>query len=116
MSMEEILPSFLLCLLTACIGIAGALLLLLYRATRNFQEISRPDGCVSTIIIFGSGGHTGEMIKLIKNLDKDKYSPLYFLLAHSDVTSKPKIIHSDNSIAERVEWLTIHRSREVCGH
>lgn len=59
------------------------------------------------------GGHTGEMLQLIKGMDMKKYSPMYFLLAHSDVTSRGKIEKANKCYATDVEWLSIHRSREV---
>ena len=37
---------------------------------------------VSTMIVFGSGGHTSEMLLLIEKLSLDKYGPLHFLLSH----------------------------------
>ena len=53
------------------------------------------------------------MISLIRDLDVVKHAPLYFLLAHSDVTSKAKIEKSIKHDASDIKWLTIHRSREV---
>ena len=53
------------------------------------------------------------MIKLIKQINLEKHSPLYFLLAHSDVTSKGKVEKSLEQHAACAEWLTIYRSREV---
>lgn len=53
------------------------------------------------------------MISLIRGLDAAKHFPLYFLLAHSDATSRAKIEKSTKHHDNDIKWLTIHRSREV---
>eukprot|EP01038_Epipyxis_sp_PR26KG_P010194 gene10194-13714_t len=67
----------------------------------------------STMIIFGSGGHTTEMIMLIKELSLDQYGPFYFVTAHSDKTTLSKIESSKLPLASNATWHTVHRSREV---
>lgn len=43
---------------------------------------------LSCMVIFGSGGHTTEMLRMIQHLSPSKYSPIYFILAHvSDLLS-----------------------------
>lgn len=42
-------------------------------------------GPVSCMIIFGSGGHTTEMIRTIQQIDIKKYSPMYFVIAHVSI-------------------------------
>lgn len=65
------------------------------------------------MVIFGSGGHTTEMLHMIKDLKASNLSPLYFLTAHSDVTSMGKIKDFSLTYISEVEWVSIHRSREV---
>ena len=41
--------------------------------------------------VLGSGGHTTEILKLVKTLDKDKYYPRFYLHAKTDEMSKKKL-------------------------
>jgi beta-1,4-N-acetylglucosaminyltransferase len=70
----------------------------------------------SVMCIFGSGGHTTEMILLIKNLGSlPQFGPFHFVLSHSDETSVSKIKTSNLSVLEKsnIDWHIVHRSREV---
>lgn len=40
-----------------------------------------------TLVVLGSGGHTSEMIQLIRNLPPERYHPLEFVKASTDTTS-----------------------------
>jgi hypothetical protein len=44
-------------------------------------SISPTSAPISCLVIFGSGGHTTEMLRIIQRLNIEKYSPLYFVLA-----------------------------------
>lgn len=68
---------------------------------------------LKTMIVFGSGGHTTEMLKLITRLSNQKYGPVYYVLAQSDKTSMSKIKDTNLSISENAIWENIYRSREV---
>ena len=48
----------------------------------------------SIMLIFGSGGHTTEMLMLFKNFNFEQYSKnkIHFVLAKTDTTSKAKIL------------------------
>ncbi len=46
----------------------------------------------SLMIILGSGGHTGEMLLMIKKLDFNKFSEVYFLTSSGDLGSKNRTI------------------------
>ena len=67
----------------------------------------------STMIIFGSGGHTTEMLRIISNLSLSQISPIYFVVARSDHTSVEKIKDFELTYISHVNWLTLYRSREV---
>ena len=69
------------------------------------------------LVVMGSGGHTLEMLKLIKNLNQNLYQPRLYVIAEADNFSKYKIeefekmsktISNDNFII-----LEIPRSRKV---
>lgn len=80
-----------------------------YNINSNSKFVGAP---VSTMIIFGSGGHTSEMLRLITNFSSERYSPMYFVLAQSDHTSAAKIQSSKLKFKD-VQYIQIHRSREV---
>jgi len=67
---------------------------------------------ISTMIYFGSGGHTTEMIRMIKELSLN-YSPLYFVLGHSDITSKQLIDNSTFKFLHNPIYNYVYRGREV---
>jgi len=68
---------------------------------------------VKTMIFFGSGGHTTEMIRLVQNLDPNKYEPVTFAIGHTDVTSQGKVRAARLPLEPRARWLRIYRNREV---
>ena len=68
---------------------------------------------VKTIIYFGSGGHTAEMIRLIRKLDPAKYSPMLFAIGHTDISSIDKVRCSNLELEKSAKWLRIFRNREV---
>jgi beta-1,4-N-acetylglucosaminyltransferase len=68
---------------------------------------------VSTMVYWGSGGHTTEMIRLITNLQCEKYHPLYFIQSHSDSTSRSKIFAAKLRCEQNAIWKTVYRNREV---
>jgi beta-1,4-N-acetylglucosaminyltransferase len=80
-----------------------------YRRVRTKKTI----GAVSTMIYWGSGGHTTEMIQLISRLNPRNYQPFYFVTGHSDVTSQTKILSASLPYQNLVSWRTVYRSREV---
>ncbi len=68
-------------ILISILVLAYLFLLLLFKKTRNIK-------LKSVLIIFGSGGHTTEMIRLIEELKVEhKYNPIYFITAHVILSS-----------------------------
>jgi len=70
------------------------------------------------MLIFGSGGHTSEMLMLMKDFNFHDYETIYFLKASSDVTTQQKVEAYRkqgvlNLDSEKVIWIDIPRSREV---
>lgn len=41
------------------------------------------------------GGHTAEMMQLVKALDPKRYAPRIYIMANSDLLSKQKAIESE---------------------
>ena len=87
-----------------------------------YLGISKPPLQESHImVVFGSGGHTTEMLLLLKNLNFTKYGAITFVVGHSDTFSEEKIkdFYKKNrniSLEKDVPHLMIvrlFRSREV---
>lgn len=72
----------------------------------------------STLIVLGSGGHTAEMLNLLAALQKDRFTPRYYIAAATDNMSlqKARTFESssdDEKEKETAEYMQIYRSREV---
>ena len=106
-------------LLILAILIIAALLLLAIRiyivlsAKRSCKGYKETVKRVRTLVYFGSGGHTTEMIRLITNLSPSKYNPITFAIGHTDTTSIEKVRSCKLAIEEKAKWLRIYRTREV---
>ena len=87
----------------------------LFRFLSQFSKVSKVSSRdqISTLVYWGSGGHTTEMIRLIRNLSASKYRPLLFTLSNSDRTSEDKINSANLAREREVVWKTVYRSREV---
>ena len=46
---------------------------------------------VKTLVVLGSGGHTGEMLKLTDSLDKHNYHPIVYVIANTDSLSLERL-------------------------
>lgn len=46
---------------------------------------------LKTLVVFGSGGHTTEMLDLIKNLNPENYWPIVLVVADTDTTSLQRV-------------------------
>lgn len=64
----------------------------------------RCDQSVKTMIVLGSGGHTAEMLSLVRRMHGLRYTPLIFVMAATDRMS-----------AARAATLLKSRSLEACG-
>lgn len=96
--------------LACCTLIFGRMFHLIFvKRNREPKAKSRP---VRTMIILGSGGHTAEMLRIVKHLDIRNYSPRVYIRARTDGLSidKVKDMESDN---KDYKILEIYRSREV---
>lgn len=68
-----------------------------------------------TLIVLGSGGHTAEMMAIMKQLNKKNYSPRYYILASTDSTSESKVLNVEEPTTSKndYELFRIKRSRHV---
>jgi len=70
----------------------------------------------SIMIILGSGGHTGEILLMIKKLDFNKFSSCYFVSSHNDKNSENKTkesIDMNNFKNTKFQFIKIYRARNV---
>ncbi|KAM0904973.1 hypothetical protein ACQ4PT_017666 [Festuca glaucescens] len=73
------------------------------------------------LIVLGSGGHTAEMMNILTELQKDRFTPRYYVAALTDNMSLQKaqvyeksLIQGDREkIIEDAKFMQIYRSREV---
>ncbi|CAL4060511.1 unnamed protein product [Meganyctiphanes norvegica] len=70
---------------------------------------------VNTLVVLGSGGHTGEMLKIISGLDSKKFAPRIYVAAESDSISIMRLQEMESREEEKHEYTVevIPRSREV---
>lgn len=76
---------------------------------------------IKTLVVLGSGGHTSEMLRLLEEMDLNKFRCV-FILGNSDKISQPqaeemlknhKSLQGKN-ISECITFISIPRCREVC--
>ena len=71
----------------------------------------------SLMVVFGSGGHTTEMLLMLEQLKVEKYKRVEFVLGHSDTWSMTKIqdFYSQRKTLDmsKVKISRIFRAREV---
>lgn len=79
------------------------------------QQQQRRKQPVRTLIVLGSGGHTAEMMTIVKQLNKKNYSPRYYVLASTDTTSKTKVLDLEEPTTSKNDYeiIRIKRSRHV---
>ena len=91
------------------IAAAVVLLALLVRCRRR-----RDSEKIATLVVFGSGGHTAEMLRLITDFDFGRYGPLTLVTAATDTTSRAKAERElPREALATARWAEIPRAREV---
>lgn len=67
-----------------------------------------------TILCIGSGGHTTELLRLVKSLDSKKYQPRLYIAADNDISSEVKIHTLEGTLSDNnYSIFRIPRSRNV---
>ncbi|XP_071455443.1 UDP-N-acetylglucosamine transferase subunit ALG14 [Hetaerina americana] len=91
---------------------------LLYKV--RFHKTSIPSRLkpVKTTIIMGSGGHTAEMLRLVKNINLLNYNPRLYVIASTDKGSEAKVMSLESETGRSKESgsydiIKIPRSRHV---
>ncbi|CDW61036.1 Alg14 domain containing protein [Trichuris trichiura] len=65
---------------------------------------------VTTCVVLGSGGHTGEMLRLVGALNRNLYAPMLFMVADNDPLSVTK---AKDAFGPTVHIVYITRCRQV---
>ena len=104
------------------------LLLVYYSLIITFNTLRRymleeRDGLAAKklMIVFGSGGHTTEMLLMLKRIKFDSYQSVIFIIGHSDTWSLQKVkdfftkAHNGIDVISRhdVKIVRLFRSRQV---
>ena len=103
---------WLLMLLALAVGCLVRLWLVLparVRAPHSAPAIKARTASAKTLVVLGSGGHTAEMLTLIEKLDAKRYSPLLFVVAKSDSTSR-KRVEATHATKVGASWVAIIKS------
>jgi len=95
------------------LGIKDNLLIPSRWCLSGVRSPSKVQGMKSIMVVLGSGGHTAEMLSLVKELDLAMYSPIHLVVAATDSTSIPKLNASNPELANASKVHLIRRSREV---
>ncbi|XP_066359956.1 uncharacterized protein [Miscanthus floridulus] len=78
------------------------------------QPASRPRTTgLRCLIVLGSGGHTAEMMNIVTTLQKDRFTPRYYVAALTDNMSLQKAQSDGMKTAENAHFMQIYHSREV---
>ena len=64
------------------------------------------------LVVFGSGGHTAEMLALLAALPLARYAPRVYCAAASDTTSEPRA-KASGAVPAGAAFLRLPRAREV---
>ena len=67
------------------------------------------------LVILGSGGHTGEMLQLLRHVDRSRCADIVYVRAATDVSSEVRVrqMEEEKRNAHKCRYVSIHRSREV---
>jgi len=65
-----------------------------------------------TLVVLGSGGHTTEMLTVVKSMDRRMYSPRIYVMAKSDALSRKKVEEVEGARGDFVIE-ALYRIREV---
>ena len=108
---QLVLTVLLICVTTLFIRIS--ICLPDFQSKRLRKPLCGDGNCVKTLVFFGSGGHTTEMMRLIERLDPRRYQPICFAIGHTDITSQGKVRSGRLAIEPSARWFRVFRNREV---
>lgn len=84
--------------------------------SKSYNESHSRKEPAKTLICIGSGGHTTEMLIIVKSLNPQSYSPRIYVMANTDTTSESKIHETEKQMphsSKQYSIIKIARSRKV---
>ena len=84
----------LLLLITSSTCVAVLVLVVARLLRMRLTPAPRPGG-VRLVCVLGSGGHTAEMVRLVRALEPAVYSPRTYVLAAGDTLSEAKLAEAE---------------------
>lgn len=79
---------------------------------RKKRVNKRKNKKVETMVVLGSGGHTSEMLSMMRCLSKEIYTPVHYVISKTDTNSVKHLDTPENKREERtIDYIS--RSREV---
>lgn len=96
-------------ILACCILILARIIYFIFIKRNKPRGRSHP---VKTMIILGSGGHTAEMLRIVRHLNHKNYSPRIYISAQTDKLSAEKVKDLEGGNKD-YKVIDIYRSREV---
>ena len=91
-------------------------LILAFYAYRAIVLLLRKAANKTLMIVFGSGGHTAEMKRMISSLDFSRFDNIVCVAAATDTLSKVTVSDHFSQLKKdpaKITWKVIPRSREV---
>uniref|UniRef100_A0A0E0KF68 UDP-N-acetylglucosamine transferase subunit ALG14 n=1 Tax=Oryza punctata TaxID=4537 RepID=A0A0E0KF68_ORYPU len=95
----------------------------MYHSGHLPSKLSTSAAGMRSLIVLGSGGHTAEMMNVVTTLQKDRFTPRYYVAALTDNMSLQKAQVYEQSLVrvevdkeeavENAQFMQIYRSREV---
>lgn len=81
----------------------------------SVAEREKSPSSISLMVLLGSGGHTGEMLRVLDQWEHLERFKIHFVISSGDETSLQKIKHASTKLTDNCTVDTIHRARDV-GH
>lgn len=100
-----------ICIFVCLIFVTRLCFMIFYTRKVNNKRVIR-NGPAKTMIILGSGGHTAEMIRILRYLHFNNYSPRTYVYADTDETSMEKVKMLEGSNTD-YKTIKVRRCREI---
>ncbi|XP_071711551.1 uncharacterized protein [Rutidosis leptorrhynchoides] len=116
--MMEIFSVFIVVVITVALLVVRVLYVI-SQSSKPIRNTSQKH--LSTLVVLGSGGHTAEMINLLSVMQKDRYTPRFYIAAATDNMSLQKARVFEETLDDKARlqgpdsthFMQIYRSREV---
>ena len=112
LSLKELAYKIVTALVYFLLAYYSAAILCNYVYRRNRKQKTLKERTL--MVVFGSGGHTTEMLHMLKGLKVEKYGHVCFVIGHSDTWSLTKLSSfMPEAELSKVTLVRLYRAREV---